>query len=146
MLTLILLSALILFNNPEPGTGHFEYRIVTAIEHGGFRESAIVSQNSILRTDTIITLPAEKYIFQKNDKQKIVTRVDSVQIIALADPYATSFTNFHKVAWNDAVIAQQINDMGNAGWELVFATSGMGASDDGKAMITKYHFRKWVNE
>lgn len=146
MLTLLLLSALLFVTHPESGTGHFEYRIFTAVEHGGFRESAIISQNSLLRTDTVITPPAEKYIFQKNDKQKIVSRVDSVEIIPLADPYATSFTNFHKVAWNDAMIAQQINEMVNAGWELAFATSGMGASDDGKAMITKYHFRKWVNE
>lgn len=145
MLTLLLLSALLFFTTAESATGYFEYRIITAVEHGGFRESAIVSQNSVLRTDTIIT-PPENYIFQKNDKQKIVTRVDSVEIIPLADPYATSSTNFHKVAWNDAVISQQINEMVYAGWELVFATSAMGASENGKAMITKYHFRKWEKE
>ena len=146
MLTFILLTALLILSNSGSNTGHFEYRIITAVEHGGFRESAIVTQNSILRTDTIITPPAEKYVFQKNEKHKIVTHVDSVGIILLADPYATSFTNFHKVAWNDALIAQQLNAMVRSGWELAFATSGMGASEDGKAMITKYHFRKWVNE
>lgn len=126
-----------------------EYAVITSVESiipSGIGRSRMIVNKSDLDIEKLTTERTDgKHSDQGNVKRKDI-KVDEFEETKLLNFYALTGINFQNIASNDAVISTKLNQMAEAGWELVFVTSGVesdaGETDGQGIFITRYIFKR----
>ena len=126
-----------------------EYKIVTSVESivpmGMGRSRIIESQQQISADDLTTTRTQGDKSDQKTINRKDA-KIDNFDETKLLNFYSATGINFQNIASNDALIADKINKLVEAGWELSFVVSGVesdSGKDDGAGIfITRYFFKR----
>ena len=73
-------------------------------------------------------------------------KIDNFDETKLLNFYSATGINFQNIASNDALIADKINTLVGAGWDLTFVVSGVesdsGQGDGTGIFITRYFFKR----
>ena len=126
-----------------------EYKIVTSVESivpmGIGRSRIIESLQKTSAEDLTTTRTEGDKSDQKTVKRKDA-KIDNFDETKLLNFYSATGINFQNIASNDALIADKINKLVEAGWELSFVVSGVesdSGKDDGAGIfITRYFFKR----
>jgi len=126
-----------------------QYKVVTIVESivpmGVGRSRMIESQEQVATED----FTTERTDGRSSD-QGAVRRKDlkakKFSETKLLNFYSAVGINFQNIASNDALISAKMNEMAEAGWELMFVTSGVeshaGTDDSQGIFITRTVFKK----
>ncbi|NEN22422.1 hypothetical protein G3O08_02760 [Cryomorpha ignava] len=126
-----------------------EYKVVTSVESivpmGIGRSRIIESQQEISIEDLTTTRTDGKKSDQGTVNRKDA-KIDHFDETKLLNFYSATGINFQNIASNDALIADKINKLVSAGWELTFVVSGVesdSGKDDGTGIfIIRYFFKR----
>lgn len=126
-----------------------QYHVITSVESiipGGLGRSRLISNNEALQTSDFTT---ERTDGKKSDMKNVKRRdikIDNFEETKLLNFYSITGINFQNVASNDAVISAKLTEMAQAGWKLMFVTSGVesdgGAPDGNGIFVTRYIFMR----
>ncbi len=128
---------------------NIQYKVITVVESivpGGIGRSRMIENQTDLDIDNFTTERTDGKKSNQGDIKRKDAKVDRFAESKLLNFYSVAGINFQNIASNDALISSKINKMAEAGWELVFVTSGV-ESDSGKGdgkgiYITRFIFKK----
>ena len=126
-----------------------QYKVITVVESivpGGLGRSRMIENQTDLDIDEFTTDRTDGKKSDQGDIKRKDAKVDQFAESKLLNFYSIAGINFQNIASNDALISSKINKLAEAGWELVFVTSGV-ESDSGKGdgkgiYITRFVFKK----
>jgi hypothetical protein len=126
-----------------------EYRIVTTVESivpMGIGRSRMVDHKS---SEDYKRLTTERTDGKKSDQADIKredVKIENFEETKLLNVFSLGGINFQNIASNDAVVSSKLTEMAQAGWELIFVTSGVesdaGETDGSGIFITRYVFKR----
>lgn len=130
---------------------NFEYKIVTSIESivpGGIGRSRIIENGTEVDYTQFTTVRTAEGK-DKTSKDRSEVKIDNLKETTLVNFYSLVGINFQNIASNDAMITSLLNKYSKEGWELFNLTSAAesdaGKDDNTGIFITRYFFRKSVN-
>jgi hypothetical protein len=141
LLSFTLLASLVSFGQ--------EYKVITIIESVvpmGLGRSRIIETESDMDVNAFTTHRTDGKKSKQGDVKRKDAKVDKFAESKILNFYSAVGINFQNIASNDALIADKINKMTTAGWELEFVLAGV-ESDSGKGdgtgiFITRLIFKK----
>lgn len=126
-----------------------EYTVITSVESiipSGLGRSRLINNKSDLDISKLTTERTDGKSSSQGQVKRKDIKVDEFEETKLLNFFAISGINFQNIASNDAIISAKLNEMSQAGWELVFVTSGVesdGGETDGQGIfVTRYIFKR----
>ena len=126
-----------------------EYKVVTSVESivpMGLGRSRIIESLQETSADALTTTRTQGDKSEQSNVKRKDAKIDNFNETKLLNFYSATGINFQNIASNDALIADKINTLVLAGWELTFVVSGVesdsGQGDGTGIFITRYFFKR----
>ena len=126
-----------------------EFKVVTIVESivpGGLGRSRIIETKSEADIENSTTERTSGTDSKQGKVKRKDLKADELSETKLLNFYSLTGINFQNIASNDALIAAKVNELSQAGWKLIFMTSGVesnaGAQDGEGIFITRLMFNK----
>ena len=147
MRTIVSILALLLLGTLS--TFAQEYTVVTTVESivpAGIGRSRIIVHGDQLDYKDFTTQREDGNDSDQGKVRRRDAKIDKLEETKLLNFYSIAGINFRNIASNDALISSKLTEMAQAGWELVFVTSGVesdaGETDQNGIFITRYVFKR----
>ncbi|MDW7694472.1 hypothetical protein R9C00_06955 [Flammeovirgaceae bacterium SG7u.111] len=148
IITIIILTK---FANVQAQTSKVEYKTITTVESiipaGGGRSRMIESIDEV-DVDNFTTERTDGKKSMQGNISRSDAKIDRFAETKMLNFYSLTGLNFQNIASNDAMISSKLSDMAEAGWELMFVTSGVesdaGEKDMYGVFITRFIFKRVI--
>ena len=126
-----------------------EYKVVTVVESivpAGIGRSRILEATDQSNAENVTTERTDGKKSDMGEVKRKDLKIDNFKETKLLNFFSLGGINFQNIASNDALIADKINQLSAAGWELTFVTSGVesdaGGPDGEGIFITRLVFKR----